>query len=276
MLRKAFGVESGYTVSEDELNDIRAAFRAITPYFILFTARSGSTFLTHELQRTQVLSIPHEWFNWDYVKTQRSARNFSVPQYLGELFESKKSENGVFGAEITWGQLHAMNSIVPVQRLFQRKARWFFLRRRNLVMQAISNYIADQSQIFHSYQMNADAQEKVSSVPYDGEALKKYVQGFITQETSCVNWLTVTGVTPVNLYYEDIVADPKSASRLISNVMGVWLPKEYIDSQIDNPIKRISGDLNATFEEQFRHEQGSFLEQALRDRPAVLVPASTI
>lgn len=276
LLAASFGVQVDYTVPEEELDEMRAAFASVSPYFILFTARTGSTFLTHELQRTEVLSIPHEWFNWDYVEERRAIENFSVSQYLRELVESKKSKNGVFGAEVNWPQLCSINSIVPVQRLFQGKIRWFFLRRRNLVAQAISNYIADQSRIFHSYQLNSDAEKKISSVRYNGESLRGYVNGFVYQETSCVNWMNRSNITPVNIFYEDIVADPKSSSRLIANVMGVWLPKNYIESEINNPIKRMSGELNANFEEQFRQEQVSFLKQALHDRPIVLAPASTI
>ena len=63
---------------------------------------------------------------------------------------------------------------------------------------------------------------------------------------------------------------------MISNILGIWLPEDYINGNVENPIKRMSGNKNKEFEERFRLENADFLAEALESRPLVLTPACSI
>lgn len=276
ILREALGVGSNFAFTEQEIADLRNSNMGITPYVILFTARSGSTFLTHEVANAKVLSTPNEWFSWLYAREDMTKHGGTPFDFVKRLIDSQRSELGVFGVETNRLMLELFEDLIPLQKLFPRKPRWFFLRRRNVVMQAISNYLADASQIFHSYQRGDGTDQKIKSVEYDGEKLKKYIKNFINEEIWLADRFAKMHVEPVNLYYEDVTHDPKSATKTISNVLGIWLPSDYLNQDIANPIKRMASEQNRAFEDRFRSEEDAFLEEMLDLRPAVLTPASSI
>jgi hypothetical protein len=78
LLRDAFGNSGEFVSSNQEIDDLRVNLKLIMPYFILFTPRSGSTFLTFELSKASVLSRPHEWFHFGLIpKINKDKLNFS-------------------------------------------------------------------------------------------------------------------------------------------------------------------------------------------------------
>jgi hypothetical protein len=52
LLREAFGESVDFALSDQEIEILRGSFGLISPYFIMFTARSGSSFLSEELAST--------------------------------------------------------------------------------------------------------------------------------------------------------------------------------------------------------------------------------
>ncbi len=276
LLLDAFELPVDYKVNDEDIRNLKEATNRTVPYFIAFTARSGSTFLTHELFSTGKLSEPHEWFNWDYAKTKRQEKNQTFSEYVQSVIEDNRSENGIWGCEINWLQLLALNEIVDPKQFFVNKIRWFFLRRRNVVAQAISNYAADQTHFFHSYQAGSEAEKRVSSLEYDAEAIKSYIRGFLDQEKSFSNWFRNERIVPINVFYEDITSDPAHAVGLFSNVLGVTLPELPAGVNIDNPIKKIGGSKNIEFEARFREEAADFVTEQFKVREPILARASDL
>jgi len=93
LLRDAFENSGDFVLSDQEIDDLCISLKLIMPYFILFTPRSGSTFLTFELSQTSVLSRPHEWFHFDLIpKINKDKLNFS--EYVMDIIKKNKSENG--------------------------------------------------------------------------------------------------------------------------------------------------------------------------------------
>ena len=276
LLRDAFGVADDFVLSDREIEILRSAFSRILPYFIVFTARSGSTFLLYELENTLTLSRPYEWFNYDDVASLVEKQKMTFVEYMLLIVSENRSEDGIFGSEINWLQLVALNAIVPVQKIFPKRIRWFFLRRRNSVAQGISHFIAAKSQIYHAYQLRESASEAINAVAYNAEGIKKHVTEILRQEAKIEDWLKSMHVAPVNIYYEDIVENPKRSSMLFANVMNIWLPKEYLQQTDANPMKKIGTDRNSEFEQRFRSDEVDFLRDALDQRPLVLLPAKSI
>jgi len=276
LLRAALGIPFDYNLSDEELVALRELTVGVVPYFVAFTARSGSTFLTHELHSTGVLSRPHEWFNWDYVKETGPKGNKTFTEYFNKTLEENRSKNGVFGCEINWLQLKALGSLMQPQSLFKNKIRWFYLRRRNVVAQAISNFIADKTSFFHSYQGNDSAFEKVASLEYDAEAIKMYVQNFVQQELSFDKWFHDNNIVPVDLFYEDITREPSRTSMLFANVLGAALPLNFGKTRVVNPIAKIGGEQNRLYEERFRKEEREFVHSQFKLRSQILEASKTV
>lgn len=276
LTRDALGVDENYKLSNAEVDDLRNSFLGITPFIILFTARSGSTFLTHEVTNARVLSSPDEWFSWLYIKNDMERNGGNPVDFIKRLISEKKSAQGIFGVEANSLMLELFEDIIPLDILFPRKPRWFFLRRRNLVAQSISNFLADESRVFHSYQLDGSNAQKVQEVTYDGDKLRSYIRNFISEEVKCMDRFKRSNVSPVHLFYEDVVRDPHDAVKLISNVLGIHLPVEYLKGETENAIKKLAGNKNSEFEARFRSEEKEFLEEMLSLRPEVLAQSTTV
>lgn len=275
-LKNVFGVNSDVALNASDIEFFKSRFKANSFYGILFTARSGSTFLTHELHRAGVFGNPHEWFNWSHVESVVQ-KNKALPlDYIVETVTANSSQNGVFGFEINWLQYQALEAIVDPIGLFGRNTRWFFLRRRNLVAQAVSNFIADQSKVFHSYQLDENTLSKIKDVVYDSTAIKKYIVNFCNQEKCIQILLMKNRKFPINLYYEDLVARTSDTVCLFANAMGVDIPDSYVCNAKLNPIKKVSTEKNQEFEMLFRETESVFMDEMLAKRPSVLVESERI
>lgn len=276
LLWEALGIPPSHELSGEETAALREATTGVIPYFIAFTARSGSTFLTHELYATKVLSQPHEWFNWEHVKESGFKGESAFSEYFNSTLSANCSRNGVFGCEINWLQLKALSSLIQPHALFKNKIRWFYLRRRNVVAQAISNFIADRTKFFHSYQSSDAAMERVAELKYDNDAIKSYVRNFVAQERSFDQWFRDNNVVPVDIFYEDITRDPASVVKLFANVLGVRLPSNFGKVGVENPIKKISGEKNTVFEKRFRDEESEFIMEQFESRGLILDHAKSL
>lgn len=274
-LRRAFGLADDFRLTDFETEELRGRFSSIFPYAILFTARSGSTFLTHELRQARVLSVPEEWFNWSNIGEMAARQPMTPKRYILKTVLENASANGVFGVELTWHQLASLAEIVPIEKLFLHKIKWFCLRRRNLLAQAVSHYIASESGIYHSYQLQGSSTER-RAVDYDVKKIKRHVLDLLAQEVAASDWMMSRNISPVNIYYEDLACNMREAVLLFANVIGAALPAAYLDGSNENPIKKIATGLNIELEERFRSEEGDFIDSVRKKRPPVLVRAESI
>jgi LPS sulfotransferase NodH len=270
LLKHSLDMPVEYSLSDEEISALRKLTTDVVPYFIAFTARSGSTFLTYEVSAAHVLSHPAEWFNYDDLKESKWKGQFAFSDYFKKILKDNLSPNGVFGCEINWLQLKALSALAEPQALFHNKIRWFYLRRKNLIAQAISNFIADQTGVFHSYQVSDASTERLVNLNYDSDRIKEMVIDFIAQEKYFDRWFHDINVKPVNIFYEDIIHSPSYAVMLFANVLGVSLPKGFEKTSDGNPIKKVGGEKNLLFESRFRCEEVEFIKEHLLARASVL------
>lgn len=259
LLKDALAIPFEHELSAYEISALRDMTAGIVPYFIAFTARSGSTFLTHEISAASVLSRPEEWFNYSNAKKSEFKGSCAFSDYFKTALNASSPHHGIFGCEINWLQLTALSTIVDPQELFEEKIRWFYLRRRNVVSQAISLYFADKTGVFHSYQSTEASKVRIEELMYDADAIKKQVREFVRQEKCFNQWFSDINVTPVSIFYEDVIRCPRDSVMLFANVLGVKLENNFGKIGSQNPIKKIGGEKNAEFENRFRKEEAEFI-----------------
>lgn len=276
LLREAFGESVDFALSDQDIEIFRGSFGLISPYFIMFTARSGSSFLSEELASTSVLSTPYEWFNYDDVAETIRRTEMTFSEYVKDIISIHQSESGTFGCKINWLQLVALNAIISIDRLFPRRIRWFLLRRLNLVAQGVSNFIAAKSNIYHYDKIPESGLNSINEIGYDATKIKEAIKEILNQEIKIEAWLRSNHVDPVRVFYEDVVEDPKRISMLFANVMNVRLPQEYLLQTNANKSRKISTEKNLYFEEKFRSEELDFLREIMDLRPLVLSPSRSI
>jgi len=187
---------------------------ATTMYCIVFTPRSGSTWLGDVLTRSKMLGIPKEWFNTEAAgETIRQSGCRDINQYY-EYLKCVKTTQQVFGMEITWPQHRGVVEESRSDYFLSDIPHWFYLRRRDYVAQGVSLFKAINSGVFHSVQTGKQAREVV----YDGAEIENLVNRIMRQEYAWKGYFEGLDRTPHPLWYEDIVQTPPS--RLVRDFAG--------------------------------------------------------
>ena len=259
-LRDALGVASDYVLPAAEVERLRSELKHIKPLLMLFTPRTGSTYLGHELHRTQAGCFLEEWFNWYSIPEEKTAEQETLYDYFIDKVHRYTTESNLFGIKFTWPQFLAINEIVPISSLFSNPITWLSLRRRNIVAQAISVNIADQTQIFHSFQIAAERDRNLSKVLYDQDTICETIEFLIFQETALDKWLAQNNASPLNIFYEDLVEDSESTVRAIMSKLGVEPHPAWPASLGPNPCNKLEPELNLKFEARFRNENDAFIK----------------
>ena len=259
---------SKYTPSDQKLSD--------NNYIIFITPRSGSTFLTFAIAKQGNLGNPNEWLNYNSSRVLKLMKDNSIcniADYFDFSRRQHKSPNGVFGIEISWPQFRCAEELIDLRAMFGGNIKWFFLRRRNLVAQSISSYIASTTGIYHSYQLKEYDEINKIDIEYDADNIKRRAKLILGQEIAILDYCDTEQIHPIDIYYEDIIQDTKKFMYLFRNVLGVYESDQFNDS---NPIHKVSTGRNEDWEARFREEEPEYIRDLLVRRPNMMVPKECV
>jgi LPS sulfotransferase NodH len=225
-------------------------------YIIVFTPRSGSTWLSSILGATQLLGNPEEYINPAFVRNTAKAMNSTDPSgLLAILRRRRKSRNGVFGIKVTAVDVMLYGE-AQFYSAFDEDTVIFNLWRDNLVAQGISLYRAVSTGRFHSW----DADKGVTETAvYDRARIKQWVQHVADYENQNLLMLARHACSPRSLCYEDIVRSRTMAISIFADAMRVDLPIGQLAGLESSELRKIGDDWNRAMELQFRHEEAEFL-----------------
>jgi LPS sulfotransferase NodH len=181
-------------------------------YFICGTPRCGSWLLCGLLASTGVAGRPHEWFWRD---TQASLmRAWPVPDfasYLELVLAAGTTPNGVFGAKVMWGHLP---ELAPFPR-----PRFVWLRRRDRLAQAVSFAKAVQTGHWHGWDPPAGG-----APSFRFEQVDALLRELDELERGWARWFEERGLEPLELSYEELVADHVRATLEVLDFLSLELP----------------------------------------------------
>lgn len=209
----------GSALRRETLEEARARSKL---YLIFLTPRSGSTWLTELAIGTGRLGQPQEWFNEGFLASDFPALGCRPPRMRGltdinNYFSAIVDEgNGVAGVELSLHQAEALFSHIETGQKVDWPTEVFFLRRRDIVAQAISLYRSISSGRWHSYDAGASEAAKFETCPYDFDEILKWLKYLVQMEHEFLARFAEWSLKPVPLYYEDIVADPIRALNRIA------------------------------------------------------------
>ena len=231
---------------------------AATKYCIAFTPRSGSTWLGDILVRSGVLGEPREYFNREAAAlTVRRSTAYNVPDYY-RYIKTMLQTSGVFGFEITYPHLSEALAAAGTG-LFDDVDAWFFLRRRDYVAQAVSLYRAAHSGVFHGQ----DGRRYAPDSPYDGGRIAQNVLNLMDAEFGLATYFAAHDLAPVELWYEDLVAQaPWSILERFFDRLGLP-PGERPDRaslDLESAFVRLADEHSAVLVECFRAENVQLLD----------------
>ena len=240
-------------------------------YAICLVPRSGSTYLAHLLKETECFGFPNEWLA--IALAEKQARETGAPDWdtlFRRVMARHASANGISGIELALAHLTWGRQASGRQDILDPTWTYFYLRRRNIVRQAISMHVAHQSGVLHSFQLNDDARRVRDAVLYDTPAIRNWIKFLQDEELKWEREFGRMGIEPVRLYYEDIIARPERAIRLFSNVLGLAETPAIKAS----PIERVGTSRSDAWEAEYRADDSDFLDALALHRPFVHIPTS--
>jgi trehalose 2-sulfotransferase len=199
------------------------------PYLLATVPRSGSTFLSHLLWQTGCLGAPLEYLNFDpdgpYGHASASPTEQST--LWATALRTRTSPNGVFGLKGFPIQFEALQQDNPAllgqvmrQVLPSRtESRVIQLRRRDRTAHAISYARAILSGVWREEQERGGRVEP----EYSPVAVERAGRMIDDQETSWAAMFADLRLTPLTLWYEDVVAEPERAAVTVADFLGVSL-----------------------------------------------------
>lgn len=246
-------------------------------YIIFIIARSGSTWLMEMAEKSGALGTPQEWFNEGWIHTSEIALGCKPPQsintvdvddYISRTVANYRSQDKVMGIQLSPFQTECVCGMLEDGEEALRLITPFYLRRRNIVAQAISLYRSAQSGLFHSYQESRALRTRFEGVVYDASMIAQWCEHLVAGERFFEAVFARLGMSPARFMYEDIVHDP-------SGVL-TWMRKR-ITPNFGIPIVARSDTLTvlgkctgAEWDQRFREERHEFLAALDSLRPKLV------
>lgn len=235
-------------------------------YLIFFTPRSGSSWLTELLKMNGSMGVPKEWFNPNFIpKFAKRLGTRSVDEYIAAVSHTGRDKDSqVFGAEITYFQLAILNDMTDVFHHLP-EAFLFYLRRKDIVQQAISLYRATSTGEFHSVKLDI-TQRKTAE--YDASAIEKWLRHILKQETGFDKWFRKHGITPLTLTYERMMeVGPEAVVKFFTvPILGEQFAREL--KTVTRHSKLVNPE-TADWSERFRQDRPALLAEVARIRPGI-------
>ncbi len=218
------GIETGYEAEFDF-----PLFRTSPPrpYLLASVPRSGSTFVSHLLWQTGCFGAPLEYCNFDPNGPYGRAANSSYDQQRlwRTALARRTSPNGVFGLKGFPMQFEALQQDNPalltdVMRTIlpsRERGRVLLLHRRDRTAHAISYARAILSGIWRAEQERGGRAEP----EYSRLAVERADRMIESQERAWHAMLADLQITPLELWYEDVLADSAATLDAVAGYLGV-------------------------------------------------------
>lgn len=230
-------------------------------YLIYFTPRSGSTWLNDTLRQAKRLGFPREWFNPGFLT--QNARNLNADN-LGDyiaLLRRRGHSTAGFSFQITANQIrHVFGSPEAFLGYFPPDLPAFYLRREDMVLQAISLAKAVNSNVFHStLASDADRSQADASFDYNGPEFARWLRHILALERAQEDMFARHAISPIRLSYEEITkAGPEPVVRLFRERLG---QKQRRVEEVAPRHEKIGTDRNLAFAERLRAEHPALIDE---------------
>lgn len=227
------GIVTGY----EERFDWPPVYGTRRPYMLASVPRTGSTFLSHLLWRTGSLGAPLEYLNFEATGPYGSICDAPSAQldHWQRILARRTSPNGVFGVKVFPLQMEVLGRANP--SLLARAMRFLLaegsqskvvqLRRRDTAGHAISLARASLSGVWRAEQERGQNSEEPT---YSKAIVERAMRELQVQEQAWQQMYRETGISPLMLWYEDVVEAPEAAVGQVADYLGVELdPTATVD-----------------------------------------------
>jgi trehalose 2-sulfotransferase len=219
----------------------------IRGYAICATPRSGSNFLCQLLASTGALGKPLEYFN---VKGRRIHEDPYYPDDPAEQFRRimtvGATPNGVYGLKL-FPEQHDLVSTTYAWTKLLPNLKFIVLERRDILGQALSWVRATQTDRY----LSTDSPQRADT--YNGEMIRSSLRLVVGRRARWSMFFARTGITPLPVFYEDVVANPQTEVDRIAAFIGDCSPALIRLELVETKIQRdmVSEEWRRRFQAEF-------------------------
>lgn len=238
-------------------------------YAIMTTPRSGSTHFCDLLDSSKIAGYPAEHLR---LATQELAKNcnFDYLRLLSNLMQYRITENGVFGTKfISHFLFELQQTKFDFRQIFKSIDKFILLIRKDKVAQAVSLLIAQKTEVWHiQNQSNQDHvnyqfyQSQLESIQINDDLLAEVAhkhQFINNQEKRLRKILQNNQINPLEIYYEDIVADPQMEINRVLDFLEI-LPSSGYTIELNSKIKKMSAKISQEIIRQYQQKNSASLQ----------------
>ena len=269
-------------VTEDSL---RGVLRDYRPFVVFIVQRSGSTWLFELMRNTGLFGRPREALNADYLASGKAFHDLTpdggriedIDQYLRRYCAVTAARNGAVGTKLSIFHARTLCGMLPQPEGWEGLLPFFYLRRADIVAQAVSSYRADVLRTYHSFQMTRDELARHRSMPLDEEEVLAWVRRLVVMERDFEAFFRRRGLAPVRLVYETVEADPAAvlhemAGRILGDAVSPrvrWLMIEGSIRLRRTRTRVLRADSDAARIERLRSVHADRIAEMVADRPGL-------
>jgi len=246
------------------------------------TQRCGSTLVVEDMRNSGVLGQPEEWFiPWDPAKPDHDWK-----AAFDSVHRRARGENGVTAVKIMANQLFnleaclasfpdpasqdrpapqgpraAQGDFAHVAAAF-RGGLWVWLRRNDVVSQAISRLMAEQTGINHATAQPEDPHfagnlargynpDYNQGAQYRYGAILRHVTAITVENLAWQRFFASHAITPLELVYEDVIADP-GLTHLDRMAQGIG--QDQPPPRQPRKMVKLANERNAAWLDRFFHD----------------------
>ena len=220
-------------------------------FVILFTARTGSTFLCSELEHAFDIGKMGEFLNPAQLRGRPVAS--IVERRANSWFAFKAGAQGVISAELT-----------GLFDTYMDKTVFILLVRRDVVAQAVSLVKAAQTSQWHLY----DQAER--KPVYDEGAISRSIRKILARAKELREYADLTGRPRVTLVYEDFANGDFSPAISAAQSLGVPF-RTLGENDEARSVQRMSDSTNTEWQDRYAAEMSPTVRNRIEAYQASLL-----
>jgi LPS sulfotransferase NodH len=222
-------------------------------YLVCATQRSGSTLLVESLAATGVAGRPQEFFQ-DFPSSSQSPQprewfagvddpgllrlldevdpgtvdTRTGAQWRADLLSAGRTDNGVWGGKLMWNQTPLLitrtrtgsgSLRTAVRSLFDgADPLYVHVHRPDVVPQAVSMWRAVQTRVWRD-DPDQD-RERDARAEYRADGIAHLAGILLEQERSWRTWFAAENITPLEVDFTELVADPTKTTARVLEAIG--------------------------------------------------------
>ncbi len=204
---------------------------------IVFQSRVGTTWLCQLMKNTSLLGRPRELFHSNNLLEEFESGGYdNFNELMKALVSSHTTENGVFSAK---SGFHTLAPLFLLKEFPNNIRTWkiIFVKRRDVLSQAISCYKLNLNRQAASWQ---ESKMNIVDENYDFNEISRQMRNIGRSRYITSMMLKSYDCDYLEIFYEDLNADPEAILRSISQFVGVKLGEIDLETRFEIQRDEIS------------------------------------